>query len=83
VTFAGALACSTLVFGASAQDENAKWFVLRQETTNACRAAQLISVNGEYAHASANIASKPYDTESEALARQKELERTGSCVKAS
>ena len=80
---AAALACSTLASSALAQNEDANWFVLRQETTNACWTALLISVNGEYAHSFANIASKPFDTKSEALAREKELEADGSCVASS
>ena len=82
-TLAGALACSALASSALAQDEVARWFVLRQETTNACWTALLISVNGEYAHSFANIASKAYDKKSEALAREKELERDGTCVASS
>ncbi len=83
IALAAALTLVPLVFGASAQTDDAKWFVLRQETTNYCWTALLISVNGEYAHSFANIASKAYDKKSEALAREKELERDGSCVASS
>lgn len=81
MALATVLVLSTLASGAAAQGESAQWFVLRHETTNACRTALLIPVNGEYAHSSANIASKPFATESEALARERELERSGSCEK--
>jgi hypothetical protein len=67
---------------AVAQQEDAKWFVLRQETTGYCWMALLIGVNGEYVHSFAKIASKPFGTKGDALAREQDLEKSGSCAKA-
>lgn len=64
---------------AAAQSGNAKWFVLRDHTTSFCWVGLLISINGQYARSSAQLAGGPYNTEDEALARKSELEATGTC----
>jgi hypothetical protein len=62
-----------------AQSADGKWFVLRQETTSACWTGLLIEISGEYAHSFALLAGGPYDTKEEALAREKDLEKAGTC----
>ena len=69
-----------LITGAAVADgRNAKWFVLRNDTTGSCWAELLISVNGQYPHYLAQLAGGPYEAKEEALAREKELEGVGSC----
>ena len=65
---------------ASAQ-ENAKWFVLRDDKTNDCWTERLIEINGDYRYAFAQKASKPLDSEAKAMKREKELEQRGTCNK--
>ena len=79
----GCLIAIALSGPVKAQNENAKWFVLRQETTSYCWTGLLIEMNGEYAHSFALLAGGPYDTKQEALNREKELEREGTCANAS
>lgn len=62
-----------------ARTEDAKWFVLRIDTTGSCWTGLLIQINGEYAHSFAQLASPAYKTKKEALAREKALEASGSC----
>lgn len=68
---------------ALAQNENAKWFVVRNDSTGDCWSAMLIQINGEYAHGFAQLAGGPYDTKEDALAREKQLEQNGTCRTAS
>lgn len=74
-----ALIALAMPFGLANSQEDAKWFVLRHDQTGDCWTALLIEVDGEYAHAFAQKASGPYSTKSEALKREKELEKEGNC----
>ena len=76
----GSLIAGCLAGSAAAENEAAKWFVLRQETTSYCWTGLVISLNGEYAHSFAQLAGGPFETKPEALAREKELDRGGSCA---
>lgn len=59
--------------------ENAKWFVLRHDTSGACWTGMLIEVDGAYRHEFAQTAGGPYDTKAEALKREQELEDEAVC----
>ena len=63
---------------AAAQDQ-AKWFVLRDHEISSCWTQLLIRVGGEYRHGFAQTAGGPYNTQEEALAREKALHETGTC----
>lgn len=73
--------CAGLIGSASAATEDAKWFVVRHHTTSNCWTAMLIQVNGEYAHAFAQLAGGPYNTKKEARDREDALEKEGVCTK--
>jgi hypothetical protein len=47
----------------TAKAAEAKWFVLRNQTTSDCWAAKLIQIGGAYATGSALIAGGPYSEE--------------------
>jgi hypothetical protein len=64
---------------ARAAGEDAKWFVLRQDSGATCWTARLISVNGEYASGTAQKAGGPFDTQTEAEARVADLRTRGVC----
>jgi hypothetical protein len=61
--------------------EQAKWFVLRNHEVGNCWTAVLIRIDGQYINTFAQKAGGPYDTEEEALQRQKALEDQGTCQK--
>ena len=61
--------------------EQAKWFVLRNHEVGNCWTAILIRIDGQYINTFAQKAGGPYDTEEEALQRQKALEDQGTCQK--
>lgn len=63
---------------ASAQ-EQPKWFVLRDQQTGYCRTALLVKIASYYPHGFAGIAGGPYDTEEQALERQRALADQGTC----
>jgi hypothetical protein len=79
VIYLGVLISSVVVNVAPAHAEQAKWFVIREETTSNCWTALLIQVDGKYVHGSANLAGGPFETKEQALAREQELEKNGSC----
>lgn len=60
--------------------EQAKWFVLRDQQIGTCWAALLVKIDGSYRHGFARTAGGPYDTEEEALEREKALQETGTCL---
>lgn len=77
-----ALVCCAGLIGSNAiAAEDAKWFVVRHHDTGNCWSAMLIKVNGEYAHAFAQLAGGPFDTKKEALTREADLETKGVCTK--
>ena len=61
--------------------EQVKWFVLRNHEVRNCWTALLIRIDGQYINTFAQRAGGPYDTEEEALERQKALEDQGTCQK--
>ena len=61
--------------------EQAKWFVLRNHEVGNCWTAVLIRIDGQYINTFAQKAGGPYDTEEQALQRQKALEDQGTCQK--
>lgn len=75
----GVLINSVVVSAVPTQAGQAKWFVLREETTSNCWTALLIQIDGKYVHGSANLAGGPFETKEQALAREQELENNGSC----
>ena len=79
---AGALFSSLLVGTAVipefAQTES-KWFVLRNPEVGNCWTATLVRIDGQYTSTFARKAGGPYDTEAQALERQKVLENEGAC----
>jgi hypothetical protein len=64
---------------AASTGEHAKWFVVRDQQTGYCRAALLVKIAGYYPHGFAGIAGGPYDTEAQALDRQRALADQGVC----
>ena len=61
--------------------EQAKWFVLRNHEVGNCWTAVLVRIDGQYINTFAQKAGGPYDTEEQALQRQKVLEDQGTCQK--
>ena len=76
------LLAAAIPLGSASAQENAKWFVLRHDQTGNCWTALLIEVDGDYRHEFAQKAGGPYDTKAEALKREKDLEASGTCNKA-
>lgn len=74
------LSLGQLAGSASAQ-EDAKWFVLRHDTTGNCWTALLMRIEGSYRHAFAQTAAGPYETKREAREREEQLEQEGTCSK--
>jgi len=72
------LLVSTAVIPASAQTES-KWFVLRNQEVGNCWTATLVRIDGQYTSTFERKAGGPYDTEAQALERQKVLENEGAC----
>lgn len=68
-----------LALAAKEAREEAQWFVLRGEQSSDCWAAKLITIGGQYARGSAQIAGGPYATEAEAEARIADLTLSGTC----
>jgi hypothetical protein len=56
-----------------------KWFVLRNHEVGNCWTATLARVDGQYASTFEQKAGGPYDTEAQAIDRQKNLENQGTC----
>ena len=56
-----------------------KWFVLRNHEVGNCWTATLARVDGQYASTFEQKAGGPYDTEAQAIDRQKSLEDQGTC----
>jgi hypothetical protein len=73
------IALLTMVGTATAQSKEAKWFVLRQETTGTCWTGLLIDMHRQYVHSSANLAGGPFDTKGQALSHEQKLEKVGTC----
>ncbi len=59
--------------------ESARWFVLREQRTGYCRLAFLPRIASYYPHGFAGIAGGPYETQEQALDRQRALELQGVC----
>lgn len=78
--FAAFIITAPIVASAQGSTENANWFVLRNEATGDCWTGLLIDVNGEFAHAFAQLASPAYDTKQEALEREAVLAADGTCT---
>jgi hypothetical protein len=64
---------------AIAPNEQAKWFVLRNHEIGNCWTAVLVRINSQYTNAFEQRAGGPYDTEAQAIERQKSLENQGVC----
>ncbi len=69
------LAAFSATAAATAAQEDAKWFVLRDHQIGSCWSALLVKVDGSYRHAFLQVAGGPYDTEAQALERKKALRR--------
>ncbi len=72
---------SALIASPAMAQKSAKWFVLRDHQTGTCWTALLIWIDGDFRRASAQKAGGPYDSEAEALKREKDLETKGVCTK--
>jgi hypothetical protein len=59
--------------------QEAKWLVLRNHQVGNCWTAVLIRIDGQYINTFAQKAGGPYDTEEQALQRQKTLGDQGTC----
>ena len=59
--------------------ERAKWFVLRNHEVGNCWTETLVRINGQYTNTFEQKAGGPYDTEAQALERQKILEVQSAC----
>ena len=59
--------------------QEGKWFVLRNHQIGNCWTAVLIRIDGQYINTFEQKAGGPYDTEEQALQRQKALEDQGTC----
>jgi hypothetical protein len=57
----------------------AKWFVLRNHEVGNCWTATLVRIDGQYTSTFERKAGGPYDTEAQAVERQKFLESDGAC----
>lgn len=83
IALAALLIATPLTASAQSNTENAKWFVLRHDTTGDCWTGLLIEINGEFAHAFAELASPAFDNKKDALDREAELTANGTCAVAS
>lgn len=77
---AGALVLAGVFVGPASAADDGAWFVVRHDKTGACWSAVLVKVDGEYAHAFAQVAGGPYKTKAEARAREAALEKEGVCT---
>ncbi|TYC55762.1 hypothetical protein FMN50_12085 [Rhodobacterales bacterium] len=80
VILGSALAFALPASSSFAQEENAKWFVLKHEKSGECWTGLLIEIDGEYRHEFALTAGGPFDTKDEALEREKQLENVAVCT---
>ena len=78
---AALLVATAIPFVPVSAQEQAKWFVLRNHQVGNCWTAVLIRIDGQYINTFAQKAGGPYDTEEQALQRQKALEDQGTCQK--
>jgi hypothetical protein len=69
---------TTTVTAAFAQAES-KWFVLRNHELGTCWTATLVRIDGQYTSTFERKAGGPYDTEAQALERQRALAIQGTC----
>ena len=79
---AGAILASILAFAYFAPlfaQGDAKWFVLRNHEVGNCWTATLVRIDGQYTNTFDQKAGGPYDTEAQALDRQRSLENEGAC----
>lgn len=67
------------IASAAPVDEQARWFVLRNHEVGNCWPAVLVRINGQYTNTFEQKAGGPYDTEAQALERQKILEAQAIC----
>jgi hypothetical protein len=56
-----------------------KWFVLRNYEVGNCWTATLVRIDGQYSATFEQKAGGPYDTEAQAVDRQRALENEGAC----
>ena len=78
--FAGALLAFLLITALpTAAQVQAKWFVLRNHEVGNCWTATLVRIDGQYTSTFEQKAGGPYDTEVQAVERQKTLENEGAC----
>ena len=59
--------------------EPGKWFVLRNHEIGNCWTAVLVRIDGQYINTFEKKAGGPFDTQEQALERQKALEEQGTC----
>jgi hypothetical protein len=78
VPLASLLVFANMALPLSAQGEG-KWFVLRNHEVGNCWTATFTQVDGQYANTFGQKAGGPYDTEAQAVDRQKTLENQGAC----
>jgi hypothetical protein len=78
VTLASLLAIAYSSAPLFAQGE-AKWFVLRNHEVGNCWTATLVRIDGQYTSTFEQKAGGPFDTEAQAVERQKALENEGAC----
>jgi hypothetical protein len=81
--FAGFILASLLAIAYSsaplfAQGQG-KWFVLRNHEVGNCWTATLVRIDGQYTSTFEQKAGGPYDTEAQAVERQRTLENEGAC----
>ena len=77
-TLASLLAIAYLSAPLFAQAE-AKWFVLRNHEVGNCWTATLVTIDGQYTSTFEQKAGGPYDSEAQAVDRQRTLENEGAC----
>ena len=77
-----ALFAVTMLVTQSFAQVQSKWFVLRNHQVGNCWTAVLIRIDGQYINTFEQKAGGPYDTEEQALERQKALTDQGTCREA-
>ena len=76
--FAGTL-LSVFIVAPLTAEETSKWFVLRNHEVGYCWTTTLIRIDGQYINTFEQKAGRPYETQAQALDRQKSLENEGTC----
>ena len=80
--FLSALFAVTMLVTQAFAQAQSKWFVLRNHQVGNCWTAVLIRIDGQYINTFEQKAGGPYDTEEQALERQKALTDRGTCLAA-